>query len=58
MFTVLDDITYGKFISTGSIILEGIDESMPYVHHHPHLFQSPLGHMQLDFERTGAMAYV
>ena len=42
MFTVLDDITYGKFISTGSIILEGIDESMPYVHRHPHLFQSPL----------------
>ena len=42
MFIVLDDITYGKFISTGSIILEGIDESMPYVHHHPHLFQSPL----------------
>ena len=42
IFIVLDDITYGKFISTGSIILEGIDESMPYVHRHPHLFQSPL----------------
>ena len=38
MFIVLDDITYGKFISTRSIILEGIDESMPYVHRHPHPF--------------------
>ena len=43
VFTVLDDITYGKFISTMSILMEGIDESMPYVHHHPHLFQLPLG---------------
>ena len=42
MFTVLDNIHYEKFIRTGSIILEGIDQSMPYVHHHPHLFQSPL----------------
>ena len=42
VFIILDDITYGKFISTGSIILEGIEESMPYVHRHPHLHQSPL----------------
>ena len=42
MFIVLDDVTYGKFIATGSIILEGIDEAMPYVHQHPHLHQSPL----------------
>ena len=42
VFTVLDNINYEKFIRTGSIILEGIDDSMPYVHRHPHLFQSPL----------------
>ena len=42
VFTVLDNIHYEKFIRTGSIILEGIDESMPYVHRHPHFFQSPL----------------
>ena len=42
LFTVLDNINYEKFIRTGSIILEGIDDSMPYVHRHPHLFQSPL----------------
>ena len=29
--------TYGKFIRTDSIILENIDESIPYVHQHPHL---------------------
>ena len=29
---------YGKFIRTYSIILESIDESIPYVHQHPHLF--------------------
>ena len=29
--------TYGKFIRTDSIILESIDESIPYVHQHPHL---------------------
>ena len=40
-FTVLD-INYEKFFRTGSIILEGVDQSMPYVHRHPHLFQSPL----------------
>ena len=42
LFTVLDNISYEKFIRTGSIILEGIDDAMPYVHRHPHLFQSPL----------------
>ena len=42
VFTVLDNINYEKFIRTGSIILEGIDDAMPYVHRHPHLFQSPL----------------
>ena len=42
VLTVLDNHHYEKFIRTGSIILEGIDQSMPYVHHHPHLFQSPL----------------
>ena len=42
LFMVLDNINYEKFIRTGSIILEGIDEAMPYVHRHPHLFQSPL----------------
>ena len=42
LFTVLDNINYEKFIRTGSIILEGIDDAMPYVHRHPHLFQSPL----------------
>ena len=31
-------IHYGKFIRTDSIILESIDESIPYVHQHPHLF--------------------
>ena len=29
---------YGKFIRTDSIILESINESIPYVHQHPHLF--------------------
>ena len=33
-----DHITYGKFIRIDSIILESIDESIPYVHQHPHLF--------------------
>ena len=42
LFTVLDNINYEKFIRTGSIILEGVDDAMPYVHRHPHLFQSPL----------------
>ena len=42
VFTVLDNINYERFIRTGSIILEGIDDAMPYVHRHPHLFQSPL----------------
>ena len=42
MFTVLDNINYEKFIRTGSIIFEDQDEGMPYVHRHPHLFQSPL----------------
>ena len=31
-------INYGKFIRTDIIILESIDDSMPYVHQHPHLF--------------------
>ena len=41
MFIMLDGITYGKWIKTGSIVLEDIEESMPYVHHHTHLFQPP-----------------
>ena len=42
LFIVIDDVTYGRCATSGSIILEDIDQSMPYVHHHPHLFQSPL----------------
>ena len=43
---------YGKFIRTDSIILESIDESIPYVHQHPHLFHHGASSMNTSVRRS------
>ena len=48
---------YGKFIRTDSIILESIDESIPYVHQHPHLFHHGASSMNTSGKHIISVQY-
>ena len=51
-------INYGKFIRTDNIILESIDESIPYVHQHPHLFHHGASSMNTSGKHIICVQYL